>query len=75
MKQTESCRLVRGAWEVCIEYLHKPCTERGDVFLAGVEPQGDDRQDPPVGCTGMRPLYRRSIERMRFDDTCRGRSV
>lgn len=27
-EHTESCRVVRGAWEVCIEYLHELCPER-----------------------------------------------
>ena len=56
MKQTESCRKVRGAWEVCIEYLHKLCTEQritGKRYFRNLS----------VGCTGMRPLSRRSIDR------------
>ena len=38
MEQTESCRLVRGAWEALTEYLHKLRTERFQVGCDGMQP-------------------------------------
>jgi hypothetical protein len=33
VEQTESCRLMRGAWEADMEYIPELCTQR--VFLVG----------------------------------------